>query len=75
MWSPRGLLHHVAPPADHGEDHAGTRANTPGPVQAKQAGPGTPALVSEHIQMIKPTAKMKAKVAPTAGHGLGLTRW
>ena len=27
------------------------------------------------IQPMAPTAMMKAEVAPTAGHGLGSTRW
>ena len=27
------------------------------------------------IQVIAPTARMKAEIEPTIGHGLGSTRW
>ena len=35
----------------------------------------TPPRLMFFIHMIAPTAVMKAKIEPTSGHGLGLTRW
>ena len=32
-------------------------------------------MVSPFIHMIRPTAVKNAKIPPTIGHGLGLTRW
>ena len=38
-------------------------------------GNGITALATDSIQKMAPTAKRKAEAAPTAGHGLGSTRW
>ena len=43
-------------------------ANTPGPRRPNR--PAPPPI--ERIQMIRPTAMMKAKTEPTTGHGLGI---
>ncbi len=47
------------------------KKNTDGPVRPNR--PEPPPI--ERIQMMSPTAVRKAPVAPTAGQGLGFTRW
>ena len=52
------------------------RKSTPTKKTAEPLRPNTPLPPPiERIQMMRPTAVRKAPVAPTAGHGLGFTRW
>ena len=44
--------------------------NSVGPLRPK-----SPSPCMERIQTMRPTAVMKAPTEPTAGHGLGFTRW